>query len=132
MKFNTREAFSLDFGLDLKGLNSLHWAAIALAAVTGIVHLYLYFTQETVVFLLAGLGFFGAIALLLFNVFRPVLYLVGIPYTVVQMVGWYTAGMPDFTLGVADKLIQAALIILLAYLAYGAWVISEEAAEVGP
>jgi hypothetical protein len=32
------------------------------------------------------------------------------------MGGWVVAGMPDFTLGVADKLVQTALIVLLVVL----------------
>lgn len=105
------------FHLRTEGFGSAHYAAMALAVVSGVVHLYPYATQEYVPFLLAGLGFFGAIGLLLLTVrYRPWVYLAGIPYTVAQMVGWYVAGMPEFTLGVFDKTVQLALIVLLAYL----------------
>lgn len=99
------------------GLTSTHVAAMGLAAVTGVVHLYLYLAQGFVPFLLAGLGFFGAIGLiLLLPGVRSWLYLAGIPYTIVQMAGWVAAGMPDFALGVADKLVQVVLIGLLVVL----------------
>lgn len=66
---------------------------------------------------MAGLGFFGAVGLILvLPAYRPWLYLAGIPYTLVQMGGWVAAGMPDFYLGVADKVVQVALIALLVVL----------------
>lgn len=105
------------FGFTTAGLTATHYGAIGLASVTGLVHLYLYYAQEFLPFLLAGLGFFGAIGLILvLPRYRPWLYLAGIPYTLAQMAGWYLAGMPDFTLGVADKLVQVSLIALLAVL----------------
>lgn len=105
------------FGFTTAGLTATHYAAIGLAGVTGLIHLYLYYAQEFLPFLLAGLGFFGAVGLLLtLPSYRPWLYLAGIPYTLAQMAGWYLAGMPDFELGVADKAVQVALIGLLAVL----------------
>ena len=105
------------FGFTTDGLTATHYAAIGLAAVTGVVHLYLYYAQEFLPFLLAGLGFFGAVGLIVvLPRYRPLLYLAGIPYTLVQMAGWYFAGMPDFELGVADKVVQLALVVLLAVL----------------
>lgn len=97
-------------------LTGVHWAAVGLATLTGVVHLYLYWTQEFLPFLLAGLGFFGAVGLLMLNFHRRALYAVGIPYTAVQMAAWYVQGMPEFQLGVFDKAVQALLIVLLAYL----------------
>lgn len=109
-------ARSHGYGLQTNTLTGVHWAAIGLATVTGLVHLYLYWTQEFLPFLLAGLGFFGAIGLLLLGVQRRLLYAVGVPYTAAQMVAWYLQGMPEFTLGVFDKAVQALLIVLLVYL----------------
>lgn len=99
-----------------EGLTATHYAAMALAGVTGVVHLYLYWAQGYLPFLLAGAGFFGAVGLLFVTANRSLVYLAGIPFTLVQMVGWVTAGMPEFTLGVADKVVQAALIVLLVVL----------------
>ena len=99
------------------GLTGTHYAAMGVAAITGVVHLYLYYAQEFVPFLLAGLGFFGAIGLVLvLPRYRPWLYLAGVPYTLAQMAGWVAAGMPDFALGVADKAVQLVLIALLVVL----------------
>lgn len=102
--------------LETDALTGAHWAAIGLAAITGLVHLYLFWTQDFLLFLLAGLGFFGAIALLLVGIRHRLLYLVGALYTLAQMGGWVAAGMPDFWLGVFDKVVQVTLVVLLVYL----------------
>jgi hypothetical protein len=70
-------------GLDVETstLTGAHWAAIGLAVITGAIHLYLYWFEGSLPFLLAGLGFFGAIALVLVGFHRRLVYLVGIPYT---------------------------------------------------
>lgn len=100
-----------------EGLTATHYAAMLLASVTGLVHLYLYYVQEFLPFLLAGLGFFGAVGLLfVLPASRGWIYLAGIPYTLAQMGAWLAAGTPDFTLGVADKLVQVVLIALLVVL----------------
>ena len=101
---------------DTGSLSGLHWAAIALAAITGINHIYLYLAEGFLPFLLAGLGFFGAIALLVVGFYRRWLYLLGIPYTAAQIVLWYLQGMPNFEFGLFDKAVQVLLIVLLAYL----------------
>ena len=103
-------------GIETNTLTGAHWAAIGLAATTGLVHLYLFWSQEFLPFLLAGLGFFGAIALLLVGIRHRFLYLAGVLYTLAQMGGWVAAGMPDFWLGVFDKIVQLALIVVLVYL----------------
>ena len=97
-------------------LTRLHIVAIVLAGATGIVHLYLYWAQEFVPFLLAGLGFFAAVALLVAGVNRRLLYAVGVPFTASQIAVWVVQGMPEFGLGVFDKTVQIALITVLAYL----------------
>ncbi|MFB6074727.1 MAG: hypothetical protein ABEJ89_06920 [Haloarculaceae archaeon] len=90
------------------------------------IHLYLYTSEGFLPFLLGGLGYLGAVVLLLFNVRRRLLYLVGIPYALLHTVGWAAAGMPDggwtlaalpvVTLGSVDKLIEIVLIGMLVYL----------------
>ncbi|WP_255196949.1 DUF7475 family protein [Halorarius litoreus] len=97
-------------------LTRLHWVAIGLALTTGVVHLYLYVAQGFLPFLLAGLGFLGAVVLLVAGVNRRVLYVVGVPFTAVQIVAWVALGMPDFALGVFDKTVEVALVVALAYL----------------
>ncbi|MDY6764162.1 MAG: hypothetical protein SV377_00480 [Halobacteria archaeon] len=103
-------------GFDISSFTSFHWLAISFALITGSVHLYLGVTQEFLPFLLAGAGFYGAVFLMVMNVQRKILYLLGIPYTAVQIVMWAYMGMPDFEIGVVDKTIQLMLIALLAVL----------------
>lgn len=107
-------------------LTSVHWLAIGLAALSGAIHLLLSAIIPDPVlrasFLLAGVGFFGAIALVLVNYRRRWLYALGIPFTGAQIVLWYLVVDPTLgTLGpldVVDKLAQAILIVLLVVL-YG-------------
>lgn len=105
-------------------LTAVHWLAIALAALSGLIHLLLAvivpWTALRVSFLLAGLGFLGAIALVLLNFRRRLLYLIGIPFVGVQIVLWYLVVEPTVAtlhvLDVVDKVAQALLIVLLVYL----------------
>lgn len=98
-------------------LTPIHWSALALAAVTGTIHLYLYATEGWLPFLLAGAGFFGAIGLFfLLKDYRRYLYLVGIPYTLAQIGGYLMFPMGPVELAVLDKVAQVGFILALAYL----------------
>lgn len=109
-------------GFELDSLTTLHWIGIFLALVTGIVHFVLgvtFFPQPGgILFLLAAGGFFGAIVLLGINYRRRLLYLIGGPYTGIQIVAWYVLNRP---IGLADigpataidKITQLALIVVL-------------------
>ena len=101
---------------DVDALTRVHWAAIGIAGITGTVHLYLYWTQSFIPFLLAGLGFLTMAALVPTTFDHRLLYLGGIPFTAMQIIAWVQLGMPDFQLGVADKTLQVVLICLLGYL----------------
>ena len=126
------------FGIEVDSLTGLHWVGILLAAITGVVHLFLgvggvtgspYFSFELgVSFLLAGLGFFGAIALVLLGIRRRAVYALGIPFTATQLVLWYylnfaTTGnsIPGDvgTMGAVDKVAQVVLILVLIALLRG-------------
>ena len=100
----------------LGSMGSKHWGAVALAVITGGVHLYLFATQSFIPFLLAGLGFLMLAGLMGTTFDHRLLYLGGIPFTLMQIAAWIQLGMPDFMLGVADKTVQVALVGLLAYL----------------
>lgn len=102
--------------LDAAPFTGLHWLAIALLAVTGTVHVYLFATQEFVPFLLAGLGFFGAIGVLLADFYRRLVYLALVPYTIAQIVGWYVLDGDLTAIAVVDKVAQVLLLVLLVYL----------------
>jgi hypothetical protein len=102
-------------------LTGLHWLGIALAVVTGVIHLVLGvsfgLTGFGVSFLVAGIGFLGGAAAVLVDYQRQRLYLLGIPFTLAQVVAWYVVNAPDFSpLGLADKVAQIALVALLVVL----------------
>lgn len=116
-------------GLNLDGLTAVHWLAILFAAITGVIHLIVSIPALPgalgIAFVLAGLGFFGAIVLLLYTSgrYRLWLYVAGIPYTLAQVILYYIivepASIDDMTsLELVDKTVQLLLIVLLLYLAY--------------
>lgn len=97
-------------------MTPIHWVTFGLAALTGIIHVYLWYQQGNPAFLFAGAVFFGAVIAGLLNVYRRVLYAIGIPFTAGQIAIWALIGMPDMNIAIIDKPIQVALIVLLAYL----------------
>lgn len=103
-------------------LESLHWVAVALALITGVIHLVIAIPHIPnplgISFLLAGLGFLGWIALFLLGWRRPLLYLLGIPYVALQIVLYVALNWPDIfgPVGVADKFVQIVLIAVLVIL----------------
>jgi hypothetical protein len=118
-------ATATDVGARTEGLDGLHYAGIALAAVTGVIHLWLGVSFLSsplgVSFLLAGLGFFGAIALVVFDVRRRLVYAIGIPFTGVQILIWAAFNWPlspfgANLIGTVDKVVQLALIGVLVVL----------------
>jgi hypothetical protein len=99
------------------GLGSVQWLAIALALVTGILHLYAGVVEAAIPVALAGVGYLGAIGLFLLEYRRKQLYLVGILYTAVQFPLWYVAKAGEYTVvGYVDKTVQVLLIAVLAFL----------------
>lgn len=108
------------FGFDLGSMTRAHWATAGLAGTTGLVHIYLYLTQGFLPFLFAGVVFLAAILGMLVipygHVARRAIYALGVPFTMGQIAAWIFTGMADFQLGVADKIVQIALIVMLVYL----------------
>ncbi len=119
-------------GIETASLTGLHWVGVLLAAVTGVIHLFLgisgvtgspYFSVELgVAFLLAGLGFVGAIVLVLLDIRRRAVYAAGIPFTAIQIVIWYYTNFATTdsafpgdvgTMGAIDKVAQVLLIVVL-------------------
>ncbi|WP_135806023.1 DUF7475 family protein [Halorussus marinus] len=105
-------------GLDLGDVTALQWAGIALAAVTGAIHLVLGVsflgTPMGWSFLLAGVGFFAGGGAVAVGYRRRLVYLLGLPFTGVQIVAWYLVNAPAFSvLGIADKLAQVGLIAVI-------------------
>jgi len=115
--------------VDLEGLGSLHYLGVALALLSGVIHLYLgvSFAPSALglSFLFAGVVFLLAAAGVLVNYRRELLYKLGIPFTAGQIVLWYytnfVAGDSSFpadvgTIGAVDKIAQVVLIVVLALL----------------
>lgn len=105
----------LSYGIE--SLETLDWVAIVLAAATAVIHLYLFTTEDWLPFLLAGAGFLGAIALLIaLPKYRHWLYPVGALFVVSQIVGYLLLPLGPVWIGVLDKLIQVALVVVLVQL----------------
>lgn len=115
--------------LDTDSLGGLAYVGIVAAIISGVIHLQLGVgfieTSLGISFLLAGLGFLGAVVLVLVNYRRRTVYAVGIPFTAIQIVIWYyynfAAGDKAFpaeigTLGAIDKVAQVVLIAVLVVL----------------
>lgn len=100
----------------------LHWLAVAMALLSAAVHLVLGLEflphWMGVLFVLSTGGFVGAVILFFANVRRPLLYLVGIPYTGSQIVLWLLVdpGGTDLALEAIDKTAQVVLVIALIVL----------------
>ncbi|MFD1687240.1 DUF7475 family protein [Halobellus litoreus] len=99
-------------------LTGLHWAGIGLAAITGLIHLWLGVSFAPspigIAFLVATVGFFAGVAAVLVDYRRRLMYLLGIPFTAGQVVMWYLVNAPDFgPPGIADKVVQVLLIAVL-------------------
>ncbi|WP_224270324.1 DUF7475 family protein [Haloprofundus salinisoli] len=107
---------------DAAPLGRVHYTGIALAAITGVIHLALGIPNVPstlgILFVLAGLGFLGGVALLIGGVARRPLYLAGIVVTVVQILAYVAlnAGNLFSPVAVVDKVVQLALVGVLVVL----------------
>lgn len=111
--------------LDIRSLTGVHWLAILMALVSGLVHLVVgigFFPHWMgALFVLATVGFVGGVGLVLLDYRRRLVYLLGIPFTGGQIVLWYALNRPEgiTALGVAeviDKVAQVVLIFALVVL----------------
>ncbi len=112
-----------------ESLSGLHWVGIVAALASAAVHLLLGVrmlpSTMGISFVLAGLGFLGAIGLVLIDYHRRAVYAVGIPFTLVQILLWYVvnfgSGPKSFpadvgALGAVDKIAQVVLVAILVVL----------------
>jgi hypothetical protein len=102
-------------------LSPLHLVGVALAAISGVLHLYLgaLFVPSPMglSFVVAGVGFVAGCAAVVANYRRPLVYLLGIPFTLGQVVAWYVVNAPDFSaLGYVDKAAQVGLVAVIVVL----------------
>lgn len=112
---------SFETSIRTESLTPLHWVGVVLAVVTGVIHLFLginFITQPIGwSFLGATLGFFAGVAAVLLDFRRRLVYVLGIPFTAGQIVLWYVVNSPDFSpLGIGDKVVQVALIVVITVL----------------
>ncbi|MFC6756219.1 MULTISPECIES: DUF7475 family protein [Haloarcula] len=119
-------ADSRGLSLDVASLTGLHWLGIVAAVVSAAVHLLLGVRMLPsgmgISFVLAGLGFLGAVALVLLDYRRRAVYAVGVPFTLVQILLWYYVNFVSLgksfpadvgTLGAVDKVAQVVLLSVL-------------------
>ena len=112
----------MDPTLDTESLTPLHWLGIAAAAVTAVVHLALGIADFPggfgIAFLLATAGFLAGIVAVVVGYRRRLVYLLGIPFTVGQIVLWYLLNdvPPIPPIEAVDKAAQAILVAVLIVL----------------
>lgn len=107
-------------------LTPLHWGGIGLAAISGVIHLFLGVSFLSgslgVPFLVAGVGFFAGIGAILVDYRRLQVALLGVPFTAGQIVLWYVINRQDISagdvgpIGIVDKVAQVLLIVVLLVL----------------
>lgn len=125
----------MDFSPDIESMSGLHWVAVVLAMISAIVHLVLglQFIPHWMgfSFLVATGGFLAGSWLVIANVKRPLIYTLGIPFTLGQIVLWIALTRPELlqhldltVLGpfeIVDKAAQVLLIVVLIVLLRDEW-----------
>lgn len=108
---------SLLDSFELNSLTGLHWLAVVLVVITGVIHVIAGVAEGRAPVALAGVGFFVALVLFLMDYRRPTLYIVGVVYTGIQVPLWYVAKAGEYTtMGYVDKAVQVVLVLVLLYL----------------
>lgn len=97
-------------------LNLTHMFTIVLAAITGLIHLYIGLGFGGQKLILAGIGFLAGSGLFVAGVKRRWLYGLAIPYTILQMFLWIKMGQPFIRFGLVDKFVQILFILVCGYL----------------
>ncbi|OLZ39205.1 hypothetical protein A6E15_17510 [Natrinema saccharevitans] len=97
-------------------LTRLQWLAVVLVAITGVLHVFAGIIEGRVPVALAGVGYAGALVLFFLNYRRRLLYLIGVPYTAVQIPIWLVAKSEYGVVDYVDKAVQVVLIVVLVYL----------------
>lgn len=97
-------------------LASVQWLAVSLVVVTGVLHVYAGFVEGRIPVAIAGFGYAGALVLFFVGYRRRLLYLIGVPYTAVQIPIWLVAKSEYGVVDYVDKATQVVLILVLGYL----------------
>ncbi|MBX0286081.1 hypothetical protein [Haloarcula salinisoli] len=107
-------------GRSPRSLSPLFWVGIALAMVSGGIHLWLGAVDAKPPLLAAGVGFLVGIVAVVLNVRRQMVVQLGIPFTAVQILlygighGFLTPAALEYTsVQLADKGTQIALVAVL-------------------
>lgn len=104
-------------GFETGSLRTLDWIAVVLVALTGAIHLYLYAVEGWLPFLLGGLGYAGAIVLLfVLPGYRRYLYVAGILFAGLHIVGYFLQPLGPAWIGYLDKAIEIVLVLVLVQL----------------
>ncbi|WP_280585285.1 hypothetical protein [Halorubrum sp. Boch-26] len=99
-----------------ESLSRLQWLAVSLVVITGVLHVYAGVIEGRIPVALAGFGYAGALALFFVGYRRRLLYLIGVPYTAVQIPIWLVAKSEYGVVDYVDKATQVVLILVLGYL----------------
>lgn len=87
-----------------------------MVVVTGVIHVYAGFVEGRIPVALAGFGYAGALVLFFAGYRRRLLYLIGLPYTAVQIPIWLVVKSEYGVVDYVDKATQVVLILVLGYL----------------
>ena len=119
------ETASSGLTLRTESMTGLHWLGVALAALSGVIHLWLAvsFIGETlglgIGFLIAGVGFLAGAGAVLVDYRRRFFYALGVPFTLGQIVIWIAVTPADeyfSPVSLTDKLAQVVLVVVLVVL----------------
>ena len=117
------ETASGGLALHTESMTGLHWLGVVAAVVSGVIHLWLgvsFIDQGLgIPFLVAGVGFLAGAAAVLLDYRRRLFYVLGVPFTLGQIVIWLAVTPADEYLSpiaVTDKLAQVVLVAVLVVL----------------
>ncbi|WP_135828467.1 hypothetical protein [Halorussus halobius] len=94
---------------------TLDWLVVAFGLVLAGVHLSLGVADGRTPFLVVGAGFLLGVGLFASRLWRPILYLVAVAYSLVLGVVWLVGGAPRPALGAMTGAISTAFVALAVY-----------------
>lgn len=114
----------MNISISTGSITPLQWIAAGCAVISGVIHLVIgiqsFPGSMPIVFILAGLGFLGAVILFLLNYRRRMLYLLGVPFVLIQIVLYVLINQrADPAISPVegiDKVVQILLVVILVIL----------------
>ncbi|UHQ99258.1 hypothetical protein HYG81_25825 (plasmid) [Natrinema zhouii] len=111
---STTEFNSKSSSNQLLSLTPLYLIGLLLAAITGVVHLWLGIEKGSPALFIAGIGFAIGIIAVVVDIRRQTIVRLGIPFTAVQAVYYLATHFDQITwVSATDKLVQVGLIAVL-------------------